>query len=281
MKIIDVHVHLLKWMPEVGFCPILTFNQTITDLHQDLIIGNVSHTILIPTYKEDNERDISFEALLNLTSDDLPPSRFSILGSIQVTGEPIQFEKGMKLLRENFASNRIVGVKICLGYEYIFPFDKRLEPIYKLCTIYDRPVVFHTGITLNEDRPARLEFAHPLHLDRVAFEHPELKIIMAHCGAPWFDSAMAVLSKNKNVFADISGMTEDNCLDGPYGQWVVDRIQGVMDYCSPTKFLYGTDYPLARQAVYQKFAKRLRMTKDEEEYFYYKNAKELFGLTWV
>jgi predicted TIM-barrel fold metal-dependent hydrolase len=51
-----------------------------------------------------------------------------------------------------------------------------------------------------------VEFARPYLLDEVAREFPDLKIVISHLGLPWIDETVTLLSKHKNVFADISGL---------------------------------------------------------------------------
>ena len=52
----------------------------------------------------------------------------------------------------------------------------------------------------------KVRFAHPLNIDEIAVENPELTIIMCHLGNPWILDCQEILYKNQNVYADISGL---------------------------------------------------------------------------
>ena len=45
------------------------------------------------------------------------------------------------------------------------------------------PVFFHTGDTYSPE--AKLKFAHPLGVDEVAVDHPDVKFVLCHLGNPW------------------------------------------------------------------------------------------------
>jgi ferredoxin len=51
-------------------------------------------------------------------------------------------------------------------------------------------------------------YGHPRDLDEVASAFPNLKIIMAHFGIPFFDEATELMAKHENVFTDISFTVE-------------------------------------------------------------------------
>lgn len=66
-------------------------------------------------------------------------------------------------------------------------------------------MIIHTGDTYS--RTAKVRMAHPLLVDDVAVDYPDVKFVMCHLGNPWFQDAAEVLYKNDNVYADISGLT--------------------------------------------------------------------------
>ena len=64
--------------------------------------------------------------------------------------------------------------------------------------------MIHTGDTFSNN--SKVRFAHPLSIDEIAVENPELTIIMCHLGNPWIPDCQEILYKNQNVYADISGL---------------------------------------------------------------------------
>ena len=71
-------------------------------------------------------------------------------------------------------------------------------------TKYHLPVIFHTGD--NWSTTAKVKYAHPLRMDEVAVDHPEVRFVLAHFGNPWLIDAAEVVFKNPNVWADLSGL---------------------------------------------------------------------------
>lgn len=61
------------------------------------------------------------------------------------------------------------------------------------------PVFFHNCGPFGPD--AVVDFAQPYHLDEIAVEFPDLKIIIAGLGYPFTSQAMCLLQKNPNMFS--------------------------------------------------------------------------------
>lgn len=69
---------------------------------------------------------------------------------------------------------------------------------------YDVPVMFRPGDTYAPT--GRVKYSRPLHIDDVAADFPELKIVICHVGNPWIKDCMEMVYKNQNGYADISGL---------------------------------------------------------------------------
>ena len=139
----------------------------------------------------------------------------------------------------------IHGLKFYTGYEYFYPFDRRLRPYLKLLSQYGKPAIFHSGDTYNVVGKAKLKYAHPLHIDELAVEMPQLKIVIAHMGYPWVADAAEVCYKNKNVYADTSGFVYGTFTKNDEALFkdilrTYTAIAGSLD-----KVLFGTDWPLS------------------------------------
>jgi predicted TIM-barrel fold metal-dependent hydrolase len=101
------------------------------------------------------------------------------------------------------------------------------------------PVLFHQGAHLAVE--AKLEYARPFLLDEVARELPDLKIIIAHMGYPWVDECIALLGKQPNVYADISGLV---CRPWHAYNALLSAYQcGVI-----RKLVFGSDFPFTSAA---------------------------------
>lgn len=159
----------------------------------------------------------------------------------------------LKLVKRGSAA----GLKLYPGYEHYYPDDKRLRPYLRVAADHGLPVVFHSGDLFNKIGGAKLKYAQALHIDDLAVEMPDLKIVIAHLGYPWMIDAAEVCQKNANVYADLSGLV--------YGRFGPKTEQQIRSYLktfaavceSSAKVLFGTDWPIADQGDYARAAPRI------------------------
>jgi predicted TIM-barrel fold metal-dependent hydrolase len=179
-------------------------------------------------------------------------------------------------VEEWLASGAIRGLKFYPGYEYFFPQDEWLSPFLGLLEKYRRPAIFHSGDTYSRVHVAKLKYAHPLHIDEVAVEHPQLRIVLAHLGYPWIVDAAEVLYKNKNVYADCSGFVYGAFSPAHRTHFRACWKEFVRISSAPERILFGSDWPISDQSSYVRTMRQIAGVKAEP--FYSKNAVELFGL---
>lgn len=171
------------------------------------------------------------------------------------------------------------GVKLYPGYNKISLSAPLYQPIYELAAHYHKPVAVHTGLTAFPQ--AHLKYCHPLALDEAAADHPGVRFVMCHFGNPFLESAAAVLVKNPNVSADLSGLLEDPVdLDAWFreqsGYAALLRTWLAAAGCWD-RLLYGSDWPIAVPEKYVSFIRRLVPPEHWDEVFY-QNAVRVYGL---
>jgi predicted TIM-barrel fold metal-dependent hydrolase len=174
---------------------------------------------------------------------------------------------------------KIVGFKLYPGYQYCYPADPKLAPIYDMAAREKIPVVIHTGDLFTEgaSQPPLLKYSHPLNVDEAAALHPKVTFIIAHLGNPWITDATEVVYKNSNVYADLSGLFA-GIIDDDYAALVTKRLTDAIAYLGSTeKFLFGTDWPLIGHDEYISFFKKV-IPKKNQEAFFSGNTKRLFRL---
>lgn len=81
------------------------------------------------------------------------------------------------------------------------PNDKVYYPFYAKCVELDLVVSIHIGHD-GALRPS--EMSRPIHLDEVALDFPDLKLIGFHIGWPWTDEMVALAVKFPNVYIDLT-----------------------------------------------------------------------------
>jgi uncharacterized protein len=80
--------------------------------------------------------------------------------------------------------------------------DRRCYPLYAKCVELDVPLSIHTSA--NWTAVAVNDFGHPRHIDVIAADFPELRIVMSHGGYPWVLEACLLAWKYPNVYLELA-----------------------------------------------------------------------------
>ena len=100
----------------------------------------------------------------------------------------------------------LAGLTVCPAASGFHPASTDAMALFEAAAEACMPVYVETGARLAQ--AARMEFSQPFLLDEVARSIPTLKLVIGGLGEPWFDQAVALLSKHPNVYADTSGLTQ-------------------------------------------------------------------------
>lgn len=100
------------------------------------------------------------------------------------------------------------GLSINLSKLGLYPDDKRMEPVYEVATAHNRPILFHCGISYENDTLS--EFSHPLRFENLAKNQPNLRIGLEHFGWPWVKETAMLMLKYPNVYVDTAALYFDN-----------------------------------------------------------------------
>ncbi|MBM3800968.1 MAG: amidohydrolase [Acidimicrobiia bacterium] len=128
------------------------------------------------------------------------------------------------------------GIKMSPVYQHYDPNGELAQRVHGAAQEMRLPILTHAAFHCIANTP--MEWANPLHYDRVARDFPNLKIILAHVGLPWFTDAMVVIRKHPNVFADISG----GIALRPW--WGYQALACCYENSVCHKLLFGSDFPI-------------------------------------
>ena len=96
------------------------------------------------------------------------------------------------------------------GFRYVYfhpmtfglaPNDRRCYPLYAKCAELGIPVGLQVG---HSAEPLPSNVGHPMLVDDVAIDFPDLKINLSHTGWPWTGEFISMLWRHPNVYGDIS-----------------------------------------------------------------------------
>jgi len=127
------------------------------------------------------------------------------------------------------------GIKMSPVYQDYHPSDEKARRVHRHAERLGLPILTHAAF---QSIPStKMEWANPLLYDPVAREFPDLKIILAHMGLPWFQETMVMVRKHKNVYADIS--------PGFFPGWFYQALSMFQEFGMMHKLLFGSDFPIA------------------------------------
>ncbi|MCP4681616.1 MAG: amidohydrolase [Desulfobacterales bacterium] len=125
----------------------------------------------------------------------------------------------------------VKGLKLMPSYQFFYPNEARLYPLYAKARELGVPVVFHIGSSVFKG--TRMKYCDPIHLDDVAVDFPDLTIVMAHSGRGfWYEKCFFLSRLHKNVYMDITGLPPAKLLD------YFPELDKNGD-----KVIFGTDWP--------------------------------------
>jgi predicted TIM-barrel fold metal-dependent hydrolase len=264
--LIDVHVHLNNYH-ESSRRPTA---ENAEDLFAKMDDVGVDHAVVITSYKADLDRPSVEELLTVLTNH----PRITLVEGLRWRGES---RTDLFSLEERLRDGLIKGIKLYPGYDNYAINDASLESVFRIAAKYQVPVMIHTGDTYS--KTAKVRMAHPLLVDDVAVDYPDVKFVMCHLGNPWFQDAAEVLYKNENVYADISGLVLGE-FTYEFERYVAMRLKDMITYMGdPGKqLMYGTDWPLVRMKPYVRLLSELDFTDEQLENVAWRTAAKLFKI---
>lgn len=246
-EVIDIHIHIQPWW------------QLKPAIYEKMKTGRENFDELIEIMKDPKKllkildaEKIAKVGIINYTSPDLmglqadcndfssqyqsaAPDRIFAYGSVH----PRFVDDCDAEIHRLIDDLDIKAIKIHPPHQLFFPNDYLNDPdfrglatVYKRCEEWGIPVMFHTGTSFFTG--ARIKYGDPVHIDDVAVDFPNLKIIMAHGGRPiWMETAFYLVRRHKNVYLDISSIPPARLIQDYF-----PRLEQIAD-----KVLFGTDWP--------------------------------------
>jgi uncharacterized protein len=131
--------------------------------------------------------------------------------------------------------------------------DKAFYPVYQRMQAVGLPAIFHTGIVARSAQDGSFDINNhrhrPVCLDTIARAFPQLKLIGAHLGNPWYEEAAMALRWNPNLCADLSGSTlkckSPEFLGGLLWWTPTTRYRDPLGRHAWEKIVFGSDVPAA------------------------------------
>lgn len=144
------------------------------------------------------------------------------------------------------------------------PTDRAYWPFYVKAIELDIPVSMNSGMP-GPRRPGWVQ--NPMFFDEVAFNFPELRLVMTHCGQPWTGEAISVMSHWDNVFMSATSVAPR--------YWTAEFVRFI-NTRGRKKMLYGTEYPTIPWMSSRDDIDAHSLREDVREDFFRENARRVF-----
>jgi predicted TIM-barrel fold metal-dependent hydrolase len=177
-------------------------------------------------------------------------------------------------------ARRLAGGGVVRGFKFhpnlqgFFPDDRAVYPLYEVLQEHGMVALFHSGHTgvgagTRGGGGVRLKYSNPMHVDDVAVDFPDLKIILAHPSFPWQDEALSVALHKPNVHIDLSGWSPKY-----FPPSLVQHANTLLK----NKVLFGSDFPVITPDRWLADLDRTEIRESVRPLILKDNAVRLLGL---
>lgn len=154
--------------------------------------------------------------------------------------DPHKGKMGAREARRLIDEYKVAGFKFHPTVQGFFPNDEMAYPLYEVIAEAGLPAIFHSGHSgigsgMRGGGGLKLKYSNPIHLDDVAADFPDMKIIIAHPSWPWQDEALSVCLHKPNVWIDLSGWSPKY-----FPKELIHQANTQLKH----RMLFGSDFPL-------------------------------------
>lgn len=278
---IDIHVHPAFFEPINKEEKQTEFRHSVLDIHKNglaplehifnqMACAGLDKLTLLPEDYTTTHGGVvvSNEEIKTLV--DLAPDKFIGFASVD------PFAKGAcEALEKAFTDLKLKGLKLHPSKQHFYPSDERFEPIYKICEKYNKPIIFHSGLSWEPDTLSK--YARPIEFEEVAYRHPKLRICLAHFGWPWVQEAAMLMVKYSNVYADTGLLYFDSAREFYKRVFTQDIPLTWIDRSLRHQVMFGSNNPRFEQIRMAQAIEKLGFRESTLELIKGKNAIEFMG----
>ena len=271
--VLDFHTH--PWRPEDFASTTTAFVQRISPavrehgdrLHdpgyaaEQLQRQGVVHAVLLAEHCPLTSGNVRTETILELSR--RTNGFFLPFASV----DPMTDQDPPALLRR-YVEQGVRGLKLYPSYQFYYPNDPRVYPLYEICQEAGLPVLMHIGSSVMPG--TRIKYCNPLHLDDVAVDFPDLRLVMAHGGRGfWYDECAFLAAHHANLYIDVAGLVPERLLEHFPN---LERLA--------RKVVFGSDWPAMPKSVEHNVGaiSGLGLSNDALDAILYRNAATLLHL---
>lgn len=219
---IDIHTHIGKKNPE----------KNLKKLKYEQKKHNIKETYVMASYFQEENSGVPNTLLYGLIKNE---QTFKMYLSLRFDNFEYYYNELTTMLDDRTIRKKVIGLKIYSGYQLNIDFNsEEMNMVIKLCEKFNLTLTFHTGYCFKQN------MIFDIHkLRKICIKNRNLKIILAHMANPNFVKLKSYISKNNNIYTDVSGLTDKK-------RDLKDLInkRHILKCIPKSKILFGTDYPI-------------------------------------
>lgn len=147
------------------------------------------------------------------------------------------------------------------------PTEAQWYPLYAACVELDITLQIQVGGTGPSTYTS--ETGRPGHIDRIAIDFPELRIVAGHIGWPWTEEMIAVAAKHPNVYIDTSAHLP---------KYYPAAFTHFLRTYGRHKCIWASDWPILTFEAAMDGLSELALKPEVERLFLHDNAAKAFAL---
>jgi len=228
----------------------------LNELIDDMDANGVERAILMTNLKATECRALTFV--------EARPDRFALaVGGFNLL-KPMPTVRALEsYVRNHPAAYAVVGPSFW-GDGMYPPTDPVYYPLYVKCCELDLPLCMNMGIP---GPPLPAEPQNPIHLDRVCYRFPELKLCMIHGADPWWDTAIRLMLKYPNLRLMTSAWSPKR---------LPESLLHFMSTRGKDRVLFASDYPVLSMERCLGEVAALQIADEVKRSWLYDNADAFF-----
>jgi predicted TIM-barrel fold metal-dependent hydrolase len=228
----------------------------LSEMIDNMDANGVERAVLMSNVRDTESRALSFV--------EARPDRFALAAGGFNLLKPMKTVRALEsFARSNPVAYAIVGPSFW-GDGMYPPTDPVYYALYVKCCELDLPLCVNTGIP---GPPLPAEPQNPIHLDRICYRFPELKLCMIHGADPWWDTAIRLMLKYKNLHMMTSA-------------WSPKRLpESLLHYMrtrGKDRILFASDYPVLSMERCLSEAANLDLPDEVRQAWLHDNAQAFF-----
>jgi predicted TIM-barrel fold metal-dependent hydrolase len=188
--------------------------------------------------------------------------------------DPHKGKAGVREVRRLVRDFGVRGFKFHPTMQGFWPNDQKIAyEMYQAIEEEGAIALFHTGQTgvgsgMRGGMGMRLKYSNPVHVDDVAVDFPDLKIILAHPSFPWTEEGLMVATHKPNVYIDMSGWSP---------KYFPEIFVKYANTILKKKMLFGSDWPAITPDRWLKDFEEIPIRDEVRPLILKENAMRLLG----